>query len=511
MVDQPEVPASDRTFVDIPAEEWVASNDRAFAIRDRFPVATGHTLVIPKRIVTNWWDADDDERSALFALVDEVKSGLDLEFSPSGYNVGFNDGLAAGQTVMHLHVHVIPRYDGDVPDPTGGVRHVIPGMGNYLAGRTHQPSDATTLERNVAGQLDTSAFLQRLLTIIDEGRRSATYKPALLLALMELSTERVSGADPLRIPLDDVAERIMELYWPHTREYPETHLVLNQVTGGRGRILGALAELRSTSAAKTNTALTAVRAADPVAYAKTRSVVARALAKQPVPRLQRLGTDASISQYPRFLFDDSRFVAERGALDADPEVVLLPGVAEALTRAAPLLRIAVQDVWTREVAAINRLHQGEDDLRHFLFGAGRVNLSPVADGLRNLGVQHCFWCDQSLGADTQVDHVIPWSYYANNDLSNLVLADRACNGDKRDRLVTAPLVERWLMRDLTPLTELGAELQWSVDLRRAKDVARSAYRYLPDGIPLWGGRRTLELMDAPDRQRISMLLDESKC
>ncbi len=143
MDDQPEVPSSDRTFVDIPAEEWVASNDRAFAIRDRFPVATGHTLVIPKRIVTNWWDADDDERSALFALVDQVKSGLDLDFSPSGYNVGFNDGLAAGQTVMHLHVHVIPRYDGDVADPTGGVRHVIPGMGNYLRpGAQEQLRDA---------------------------------------------------------------------------------------------------------------------------------------------------------------------------------------------------------------------------------------------------------------------------------------------------------------------------------------------------------------------------------
>lgn len=127
MVDQQDVQAVDRTFVEIPDDQWVASNELAFAIRDRYPVAPGHTLIIPRRIVSNWWDARDDERAALFALVDEVKADLDRECAPSGYNVGFNSGVAAGQTVMHLHIHVIPRYDGDMADPTGGVRHVIAG------------------------------------------------------------------------------------------------------------------------------------------------------------------------------------------------------------------------------------------------------------------------------------------------------------------------------------------------------------------------------------------------
>jgi len=510
VVDLPESSPSDRTFTDIPPDQWVASNDLAFAIRDRFPVTPGHTLVIPKRIVTNWWDANDAERFALFALVDDVKAGLDQEFAPTGYNVGFNAGHSAGQTVDHLHIHVIPRYDGDMVDPTGGVRHVIPEKANYLRPDPPQETEPTTLESTVGEHLDTSAFLQRLLTIIDEGRRSATYKPALLLALMELSTERASGSGALRLPLDDVAERIMELYWPHTREYPETQLVLNQVTGGRGRILGALADLHAASGAKTNTSLAAVRASHPVGYSKARSIIARALAKQPIPRLQRPGTDAAIGDYPRFLFDDHRFMAERGALDANPEIVLLPGVAEALAKSAPLLRIAVQDIWTREVAAINRLHRDEDDLRQFLFGAGRINLGPVADGLRALGVEHCFWCDRRLGNNTQVDHVIPWSYYANNDLSNLVLADQTCNGDKRDRLVSPPLVARWLDRDLAPLNELAVELQGTVDLKRTKDVARSAYRYLPDGVPLWGGRNSLLLLEEHGRARITSLLNAEK-
>jgi diadenosine tetraphosphate (Ap4A) HIT family hydrolase len=119
-------------FLAIPESEWVASNALAFAIRDRYPVSPGHTLVIPRRQVATWFEATPEEQHALFALVDEVKRGLDAELRPDGYNVGFNVGEAAGQTVFHLHVHVIPRFQGDVADPRGGVRHVIPGKGNYL-------------------------------------------------------------------------------------------------------------------------------------------------------------------------------------------------------------------------------------------------------------------------------------------------------------------------------------------------------------------------------------------
>lgn len=124
-------------FLAVPPSDWVASNDLAFAIFDRYPVTDGHTLVIPRREVPTWFEATPEERAALFALVDEVKRLLDATLTPppDGYNVGFNAGEAAGQTVMHLHVHVIPRRRGDVPDPRGGIRHVIPGKGNYLARR----------------------------------------------------------------------------------------------------------------------------------------------------------------------------------------------------------------------------------------------------------------------------------------------------------------------------------------------------------------------------------------
>jgi diadenosine tetraphosphate (Ap4A) HIT family hydrolase len=112
--------------------DWTASNALAFAINDLHPVSPGHTLIIPRRRIPTWFEATPEERMAMFELVDEIKRKLDERLRPDGYNVGFNAGQAAGQTVMHLHVHVIPRFVGDMDDPRGGVRHVIPSKGNYL-------------------------------------------------------------------------------------------------------------------------------------------------------------------------------------------------------------------------------------------------------------------------------------------------------------------------------------------------------------------------------------------
>ena len=119
-------------FLSIPRESWIASGNHCFAIYDRFPVSNGHSLVIPIREVSTWWELDSEEQQDLLELSMEVKRLLDLHFAPDGYNIGFNSGTAAGQTVNHLHLHVIPRFHGDVPDPRGGIRNVLPELGNYL-------------------------------------------------------------------------------------------------------------------------------------------------------------------------------------------------------------------------------------------------------------------------------------------------------------------------------------------------------------------------------------------
>jgi diadenosine tetraphosphate (Ap4A) HIT family hydrolase len=118
-------------FCDLEERPIVAGNAHAIAFRDGYPVNPGHTLVVTRRHVASNHEATDEERQAILELADDVRAALDAELHPDGYNLGINIGEAAGQTVMHLHLHVIPRFKGDVEDPTGGVRYVIPERGNY--------------------------------------------------------------------------------------------------------------------------------------------------------------------------------------------------------------------------------------------------------------------------------------------------------------------------------------------------------------------------------------------
>ena len=106
-------------------------DDVAFAYRDGHPVSPGHTLIIPRRHAGSWFDLTAQERETMLRLLDRAREAIAEEFHPDGFNLGINDGPAAGQTVPHVHLHAIPRYAGDVPDPRGGVRWVIPERAKY--------------------------------------------------------------------------------------------------------------------------------------------------------------------------------------------------------------------------------------------------------------------------------------------------------------------------------------------------------------------------------------------
>lgn len=118
-------------FCDSDAGRNFLENDFAVAFPDGFPVTEGHTLVVPKRHVASLFDLPEEEQAALWSLVALVRGKLMAELQPDGFNVGLNDGPAAGQTVMHAHVHIIPRRKGDVPDPRGGVRWIMPNKAQY--------------------------------------------------------------------------------------------------------------------------------------------------------------------------------------------------------------------------------------------------------------------------------------------------------------------------------------------------------------------------------------------
>jgi diadenosine tetraphosphate (Ap4A) HIT family hydrolase len=107
------------------------ANSHALAIADAFPVSPGHTLVIARRHTASFFDLGPNEIAAVYELLGQTKARLDETLKPAGYNIGINVGDAAGQTVGHVHVHLIPRFLGDVAEPRGGVRNVIPGKGPY--------------------------------------------------------------------------------------------------------------------------------------------------------------------------------------------------------------------------------------------------------------------------------------------------------------------------------------------------------------------------------------------
>lgn len=125
------IPMSDCAFCNIAPERIIAESPLTFTIRDGFPISPGHTLIISKRHFCSFFEATPEEERELLHALRDAKAQLDYEFSPMGYNIGINDGSAAGQTIPHLHIHLIPRYEGDVEDARGGVRRIIPEKAAY--------------------------------------------------------------------------------------------------------------------------------------------------------------------------------------------------------------------------------------------------------------------------------------------------------------------------------------------------------------------------------------------
>jgi diadenosine tetraphosphate (Ap4A) HIT family hydrolase len=122
-------------FCSLPASRIVEVTSHFWLIRDGYPISPGHSLVIPKRHIQSFFDLTLNEQPELLDLLHRAKQSLDQEYAPQGYNIGINDGPAAGQTIPHLHIHLIPRYSGDRADPRGGVRWIIPEKADYWSQR----------------------------------------------------------------------------------------------------------------------------------------------------------------------------------------------------------------------------------------------------------------------------------------------------------------------------------------------------------------------------------------
>ena len=121
------------SFCNIPRSDQIYETDLLIGFFDHYPVNRGHLLLVPRRHIETWFDATEEEQTALLTALDDAVEIIEshLDRKPDGYNIGFNVGEAAGQTVMHLHLHVIPRFHGDIEDPRGGIRGAIPDRRIY--------------------------------------------------------------------------------------------------------------------------------------------------------------------------------------------------------------------------------------------------------------------------------------------------------------------------------------------------------------------------------------------
>jgi hypothetical protein len=326
---------------------------------------------------------------------------------------------------------------------------------------------------------------EKLLSLLGETGRVSTYKPALLLALIDRVQEFAPG-EP--VPVTSLAERVIELYWPQTLAYPTTGDVLSQNQGPRqATIVSEILDFRSEHAARSRVLAPTLRLSD--GWSILVKHVEETLAEWPIPRLQR--------PYHPFIYEFDWGWAEAGGWSVreyragSRALKLHPGVAEALTTLAPLLRPFITRWWTDKAAQLNpdvEAARSVLEFEEFLFGRDRIALERVAEGLLDLQRGACFYCGGRIGKNREVDHFIPWSYSGDDGLDNLVAACRACNGSKRATLPgpdhLANLFERNRVWD-GDLGALARERSWPRDRDRSGRITRFAYVRSPDERPIW--------------------------
>ncbi len=314
-------------------------------------------------------------------------------------------------------------------------------------------------------------FLTKLQRLVEEGQFTATYKFALLSALVDIAVERGrDDASRLRVPLSAIAEKFAELYWDHTK--PFRRGVLSQNKGRNIAMLGLLEQVQG----RAGTIAEARRSAAWHGFLKR---VAGLVVDMPLFKLQRLCNDSRLI----FLYE------ERIQGDA---IELLAGVAFCLRQFAGFIRLMVRSAWLNEIRrnARNAYLVGEGaNLEAFLFGDDRVPLGKVREILLPMQGGRCFYCSQRMDSTAHVDHFIPYALYPGNQAHNLVLAHAGCNGNKSDLLADIPHLERWVDRNHRQGAELAEAMEEQAivaDLGATEGIARWAYHRADEaGALLW--------------------------
>lgn len=336
-------------------------------------------------------------------------------------------------------------------------------------------------------QLD---FLQKVQRIFEEGLFVASYKFALLHVLADLAVLRGSDSgDELTLTTYEIAERFIELYWAQTRPFPGRagSGILRQNTGRPAAILSMVEIFQQQHGRKLGEA----RRTDS-AWRALVGKVQRVVEKMPLWKLQIVGRAPLEFLYPN-----------EGSGD---RIFLLPGVTFCLRRFHGLVVDLARSSWVRYVRANNGDLLGDaTDLEEFLFGAERADLASYRRILLGPQKGRCFYCHASLGSEVAVDHFVPWVLYPTDLGHNFVLACRACNGDKRDRLAAFSHLKSWSVRNQQlgqALTDSFHQAGLPSDLAATRRIAFWAYARLEaSGGFCWQG-------DLPKKERMVGLAPE---
>lgn len=354
------------------------------------------------------------------------------------------------------------------------------------------------------------AFAERVLTLLSQGSFVATYKYAVLLALMDLCLERTerNGSAPESVTTRQLAEKVLELYWPQSAEFGGR--TLRQNAGAQARIVTDICAFRD-GLDDPSMSMHRARLQAPDRFERLIRKVEWTLILMPLPRLQVVGGDVD-----RVLYEigwDAAIGAQRRVVTRyqagapgvfDNNIRLLPGVGDRLVALNGLLRPLLHRAWSAMVAQLNGLH--ESRLESFLFGANRTALTAVRRPLHEIQRGSCLYCGKRLGDGAQVDHFIPWARFPDNGLENLVLSHERCNNWKRDFLAADGHLERWRERNVRESGALGqaaAERRWETHPADTLGAARGIYLRLPSRAKLW--LRANEFCSV-NRERVATIL-----
>jgi len=337
-------------------------------------------------------------------------------------------------------------------------------------------------------------LLERILRIINEGKRVATYKLALLLALIDAA---VINPEAGRVSTRQLAESVLDLYFPQVRPY--TTLTGDQVdlrtnTSKGSSLARAVVELRSAGNAIGLNSLYQIHKRLPAGYESALSTIEHTLVRNPIPRLQNIG-DSSIPFLYSITWKNDQSLAPLRNRGED-FITWLPDVARRLVVLGPVLRPLIEVHWMADVAKWSKIELEGENLQHHLFGTDRTRFSnALRDGLAELQSSKCFYCDDLLSSRRDIDHFIPWSRWPNDAIENLVVADN-CNSLKGDSIATVEHFNRWLDR-LTGRSEELVQLAEATGMlsapQRSFALARSTYDSIDPESPLWKKEQEFEV------------------